>query len=294
MLTIIIWLYTIYFVLLCLEIYFATRSDLVQLSQNNKIYKILTFGKAELSVTQIQDDKKILSLLGAIGIPLAIAFHGGFGSLFAVVGANPFWHSAIYPFYFLFGALTSGSALLLAIVAFSWENKKSEEYKGIVNLLGKITLGFLLFDMLIEFAEFSVSLWGGIQSHVVGFNLILFGENWWVFWIVHVLFGIVIPLSILIFSNRTRVLGLAGLLIATTFMSVRLNIVIPALSFEKVSGLMESLMQPRLSYHYFPSMNEWLVALFIVAFGIGLFFIAKEFFPIIPFNRKLKHGNNVQ
>ena len=288
LLTIIIWLYTIYFFLICFEIYYAFRSDLVQLSQQYKFYKIFTFGNIDLSENRLLRDKRILGILGTIGIPLAIAFHGGFGSLFAVVGANPFWHTAIYPLYFLVGALTSGCALLTTIVAFLWDEKNNEEYKQTLFLLGRITLGLLAFDVLLEFADYSISLWGGIPSHVMGFKMILFGDNWWVFWIVHVLFGVIIPSFILITSPRSRFVGLAAAFIATTFMAVRLNIVIPGLSFERVSGLESSFIQPRLSYYYFPSLNEWLVGIFIVTFGIGLFFIAKKLFPLTTSVEKFK------
>ena len=67
---------------------------------------------------------------------------------------------------------------------------------------------------------------------------ILFGEFGWVFWGLHVGLGTLLPLALLtLWGNRTGAVGLAGLLIAVTFMTVRLNIVIPGLLDPHLRGL---------------------------------------------------------
>src|SRR3989338_8280867 len=90
-----VWLYTAYFLLLLVELVIAFRPSTPQRRQR-------------------------LQLLGTLGVPLAVAFHGGVGALFAVVGARPYWHSSLFPILFLSGALTSGGALLLSVVAWRW------------------------------------------------------------------------------------------------------------------------------------------------------------------------------
>ena len=88
-----IWMYTAYFILLVAELVLVFRAPTPQRN-------------------------RWLTILGSLGVPLAIAFHGGVGALFAVVGARPYWHTSLFPILFLSGALTSGGALLLSVVAY--------------------------------------------------------------------------------------------------------------------------------------------------------------------------------
>lgn len=241
-----IWLYTAYAIVLASELYLV-------------VYK--------------PKEKKRLKTLALFGIPLAIAFHGGVGSLFATVSARPVWHSSLVPILFLTGALVSGGALLIAIAALV-EPMRSELKKEIVGLIAKIVTGLIIFDIILEWAELSIPLWYGVGHEVETLRMMLFGQYWWVFWIVHLLIGTVIPLAILLRTRHVKWLGVAGLLIATSFMAVRLNIVIPALVMPEIEGLQNSFRDHRLKFTYVPTMHEWLVLMFIVCFGIGLFVVA--------------------
>ena len=99
---------------------------------------------------------------------------------------------------------------------------------------------------------------------------------WWVFWIVHLLIGTFLPLAILLKTQSPKWLGAAGLLIATTFMAVRLNIVIPALVTPEIEGLQRSFQDRRLTFSYMPTVHEWLVFVFIVCLGIAFFVVANR------------------
>ena len=279
-----VWLYTAYFLLLLVETWFVIRPDLVLWSTRSGMQGVaarwLTLGRNDLSPTTVEREKKIVKLLGTIGVPLAVAFHGGVGALFGVIGARPYWHSALYPILFLVGALASGGALLTAIVAFFWP-ERGKEHEELVSFLGKITLGLLALDLLLEWSEVSITIWGSIPSHVAGFKLMLFGPYWWVFWIVHLLLGSVIP--IVLFATRPRSVrwvGVAAGLMAATFMSVRLNIVIPSLAVPELEGLVHAYTDSRLQFYYFPSLHEWLVMLFVVSLGIALFYVGYRNLPI--------------
>ncbi|HHM01808.1 MAG TPA: hypothetical protein ENJ15_02265 [Caldithrix abyssi] len=257
-----IWLYTAYFILLLAETFYAFK-----LENNNDSAQ-----KEALS--------KKLRLLGSIGIPLAIAFHGGVGALFGVVSSNPMWHSALTPIFFLVGAIASGSALFTMIVAFFWEERNSAYFDEMIQLLAKIVLISVLFDLLLEWAELSIALWMGSPEHTFGYREMLFGEYWYVFWILHILLGVMVPVFLLATRKKPFAIGLASLLVVFTFIGVRLNIVIPGLVTEKIHGEATAYIHPRLSYHYFPSSMEWLVAIFIVSVGIGLFVIGNRYLKL--------------
>jgi molybdopterin-containing oxidoreductase family membrane subunit len=279
-----VWLYTAYFLLLLVEMWFVMRADLAKWSGlkglRGVLGRVLIFGKTELSPESMNRDRKYLKVLGSIGVPLAVAFHGGVGALFGTVVARPYWHTPIYPILFLTGALVSGGALMTAAVAFFWP-LKDQEWKNIVVSLGKVVLMLLFFDLILEWAEFSIPMWYGVGPEYELMRKVLFGKFWWVFWIVHFLLGSVIPIFLLVKWPKEPVkIGIAGSLIAITFMAARLNIVIPGLIEPQLKGLEKAFIDPRLRFEYMPSLFEWQVVLFIVALGFALFYIGYRLLPI--------------
>ncbi len=280
------WLYTAYFILLMVELWFAMRADLVACAGEpgfrGKLCQILAFGSKNTSDEAVARDMKVLRVLGMIGVPLAIAFHGGVGALFGVVGARPYWNSAITPIAFIVGALASGGALITFVAALWGPNRGSQEHRKMVAFLGQIVLGLLLFDLLLEWAEYSTQLYASIPAHTESLKLVLFGNYWWVFWVVHLLIGAVIPILLLIFGrNNVAAVATATAIIAITFLSVRLNIVIPALVVEEVEGLKHAFSGPGLSFDYFPSSMEWLFFIWTVALAGLLFLIGYSLLPIV-------------
>lgn len=286
-----VWLYTGYLLLLLTETYFVMRVDFVRLAKSASIagplkfiYKFLTLGYVDIEEFRLAGDRKVVQVLAAIGIPLALAFHGGVGALFAVVGAKPYWHTALVPILFLTGALTSGGALLTWVVSLLWD--KDETRTHLVELLGRIVLGLLCFDLILELVEIMVPLWGNVEYHIASLNLVLFGQYWYVFWIFHLFLGSLIPLALLSLKGRdTKSVGIAGFLIAFTFLSVRLNIVIPAQVVPELKGLETAFIEPHLMFNYLPNFHEWRLVMFIVALGWALFYLGWKILPLTAKNK---------
>ncbi|MHB8153981.1 MAG: NrfD/PsrC family molybdoenzyme membrane anchor subunit, partial [Bacillati bacterium] len=261
-----VWLYTAYFTLLLAELYFALRGDM---------------GRST-STASHERDRRALRVLGAVGIPLAIAFHGGVGALFGTVMAREYWHSALYPIIFLVGALLSGGALMTAIVAFFWP-RRDEAWRETMNFLSKLLLGLVLFDFLLEWAEYSIPGWYqiGAEYHLISY--VLFGPFWYVFWVIHLGFGVILPVLMLTLSKRPVVQGIAAALIAVTFFAIRLNLVIPGLISPELRGLQTAYLDPighRLSYSYVPSIFEWQVTIGVLAIGVALFYLGCRYLPL--------------
>ena len=280
-----VWLYTAYFLLVVTETWFALRADLVAWGRRpglpGLIGRLLTFGSRDGSEGARERDHRVLRVLGTLGVPLAVAFHGGVGALFGVLGARPYWNTSLMPIMFLVGALASGGALLTFVVAYFWPDQKAPAYRDMVALLGKLTLGLLAFDLILEWSELSINLYASIPAHAEAFRSVLFGPFWWVFWIGHLALGAAVPIALLaLFPNRPKVVGLAGLLIAATFIGVRLNIVVPGLIRPELVGLERAYTDLRLTFDYVPSQMEFLVGLFVVSFGVGLFFLGRWLLPL--------------
>lgn len=280
------WLYGSYFILLLIEFRFALRADLVQTpdakTPNALICKFIGFNPDRREDYSHEKDFRVLRILGSIGIPLAVAFHGSVGAIFGAVGARPYWNSGLTPIIFLVGALTSGGALLAFFTAIWGANGDTEENRRIVRLIGRIVLVLLAADVLLEWAEVSIGLWSSVPAESASLKLVLFGNFWWAFWFVHLGMGVVIPGVLLIAKPRSMTaVGLAGALIAFSFITVRLNIVIPALAVPELEGLKHAFTGPGLAFDYFPSVMEWFLFFFTVAVAALVFMAGKSILPII-------------
>lgn len=291
-----VWLYTAYFVLMLVEMWFAIRSDLARWSTMEGVRGSIgrTFGgiKGPLTLQQEAHARDWLKWLASIGIPLAITFHGGVGALFSTIAAHPFWHTPLMPILFLTGALVSGGALMAFMVATFWPHR-DEGFREMVGYLGRVVLGLLLFDVVLEWAEYSVPMWYGVGHEYELLRYVLFGRFWWVFWILHVGCGTVIPLALLtVKGNKPWAVGLAGLLIVMTFLTVRLNIVIPGLIDPNLRELQSAFVHPRLMFSYVPSFFEWQITLFIVAVGMAFTYLGFKFLPLTEVKENYEGGSH--
>ena len=119
-------------------------------------------------------------------------------------------------------------------------------------------------------------------------KLVLFGPFWWVFWLVHIGLGCVAPLFLLSSKDSLNRISWACGLIVVTFMSVRLNIVIPALAIPELKGLESAFIEKRLVFSYIPSLHEWQVSVFVVCLSAGLFYLGMWFFRFLGLSLQKK------
>ncbi|MBO9369744.1 MAG: polysulfide reductase NrfD [Chloroflexi bacterium] len=277
----IVWLYTVYFFLLLAEIWFVMRPSFVRGGEGKGfkagLYRFLTFGVRDLSPRAMERDRKIVRILGTIGVPLAIAFSGSVGTAFAVTVARAYWHTGLLPIMFLVSALASGGALLTTIVAFVLPNGLGEHREEVIGL-GRLLVLLLFVYFLMEIAEILVSLYETVPAHFIPIHDQLFGPNWWIFWILGMGMALVGPMLILTFLGRRSALwtGIAGLLATIGFIGIRWNIVLPGFAVEELPGISKSFFEPHWTYGlYIPSAMEWGVTLFSV--GVGVLILALGF-----------------
>jgi len=231
-----------------------------------------------------------------LGVFLAIVIPSQSGAFFGVVDARPFWHSALFPILFLASALTSGAAVLLAVrgalgpEAFAWTTPDPHaEHDLALSYLRRIVIGGLLLYFVLEFAEFSITLWNP-GSHSPEIHLILFGPYWWVFWIVHLAIGGILPLALLLSSQRRVVWIAAAIVVAVTFLTTRLNVLIPGQAVNELRGLQEAFSHPRLTHTYHATAMEYLVGLFLVAVGMAAYFLLRRVGAMLAFHLAKKGG----
>ena len=279
-----IWLYTVYMTLLIVEFWFLMRSDLIvgagMPGWRGRVSKVLSLGSRDTSEAGDARDMRRVRILATIGVPLAIMFHGGVGALFGVLASRPFWHSGMYPIIFLVSALASGGALLAVASGIFQEGWKA--HRGMILDLGKIVLGLVLLDILFQISEFLIGLYGSDPGFLQSFQMIVSGPSWYIFWVLQVGIGIVVPLVLLATplrrDPRAVIVGCAAVVIG--FLGVRLNIVIPGLSPEEIRGITDAVTDPRITSAYFPSAWEWLLSFGIAALGLVMFGLGEIFLPL--------------
>ncbi|MHB9075528.1 MAG: NrfD/PsrC family molybdoenzyme membrane anchor subunit [Desulfobaccales bacterium] len=263
-----VWLYSAYLILVVVMLWLSYKSDQP--------------GRDPEAVTKDRDRLRVLAM---IGIPLAIGFAGGVGALFATLAAREFWHSSLFPIFFLVGALTSGTALVTAVVAWQWPTRDAA-WKDLMTLLGRTVLVLILIDLILELAEFMTPSWYQIGSFYELTRYVLFGPYWYVFWVVHLLLGVVVPIVLLAKNRGPIITGVAATLVAVTFFAVRLNLVIPGLVTPELRGLEQAYSDPignRLTFAYLPTWFEWQVLLGALAFGVALWYVLIRLFPqVLP------------
>lgn len=205
------------------------------------------------------------------GLPFAIAFPSQSGAFFGVVDAKPYWHTALFPVLFLMSALASGAAALTFLEGIVGAAIGPEGHRRRLEWLRRALLVTVLLYFVLEWSEISIAYWSPVSEHRDAWNLVLFGPFWWVFWVVHLGLGGLLPLALLLRGGRSPArLTAAGGLIAASFVSVRLNVLIPGQALEQIRGLQDAFHHWRLTYFYVATPHEYLVSLFLVAVGIGL------------------------
>ena len=218
--------------------------------------------------------KRLGTWLSYASLPLGIGLVVVAGSVFGVVIGRPSWQGSALPLYFLLSALVAGTALLtFQFVAF-WPGQRGAAYVATARGLGRLFLGLLIVGLIASALGGLVILYPGVPAQATALQLTLFGPFWWVYWILHIGVGVVIPTILLLTQTQTaRRIGLAAGLFVITFIAVPLNIVIPPQLVVEVveKGLVVAYQGPGLHTSYFPTLSEWLVTLFALSFGFLVF-----------------------
>ena len=107
-------------VVLCLEIWFEFRADMVRWGRESSglkrlLYRTLTLWDDDCSERSVALDHRICYIITLVGIPSAFMLHGYVGFIFGSIKANPYWESPLMPVVFLMSAIVSGIALVLLI-----------------------------------------------------------------------------------------------------------------------------------------------------------------------------------
>ncbi len=229
------------------------------------------------------EDKALMKWAGAIGLVLVILYEAAGGALFGVAKARPAWHGGLFPLLFILSGFTVGVGTVVFLHVFLPKLFGGKVSKPAVVWLGELLLVLIIIEFLFVLSEYFVGLYSGIPSEVTPLKQILTGPFWYVFWIGQFLIGIVLPIVLLAWQ-RTRTsplwVAIAGLGVFIGTFAMRLNLVIPALAYPELKGLVEAVPSPRMTTVYVPSTMEWFVGLGIFGLGMAAFAVLYHLLPV--------------
>jgi len=225
---------------------------------------------------------RLLKVLMGIGLVLSLFVSGAVGALFGVQASRPFWHVGLFPVQFPFFSLASGAAVMLSVMAFFGPRDDSNR-KQQFWVLGLLSAVLVLVKLYFMWADYSVSIYGNVPQNVNAVSEILFGQYWWVFWVVQLVIGSLIPLSVLLqkrlVENRTLV-GWMGVSLLIGYAVARGLIVFPALAVPELENLATAFSGPGLTFEYFPSLMEWAVTVGTVGLATMGVLLGGDFLPL--------------
>ena len=150
--------YMTYMLIVVLEIWFSYRVDFIEKFKSSKglpkfIYKLIILGSTHDNENTRRLDKKLVVILGAIGIPVACILHGYVGFLFGSIKANLWWSTPLMFIIFIFSAIVSGLAVLIFLYLFVHWKRKIKINQESIDLMAKWLWGFMIIAVTLELME---------------------------------------------------------------------------------------------------------------------------------------------
>jgi predicted membrane protein len=286
-------IYGLYMVIVCLEIWIVFRPMIIQFSHTHpspflrRFYRLLTLGVLEFTPKTRALDQKVVHWLAAIDIPVVCILSGYVGFIFGSLKANAWWSSPMTPLIFLLSAIVSGTAMLILVyVSLKWLQGNSPEPRCLQSL-ANILLGFLILCVSLELMEVLQHFYERkedwqmlkvLMSDTLGFSFI---------WMQFIL-GAGIPLTLLTFIAifplkppvRTFLVCVSSATVLVQVITMRFNLVIGGQLLSKSGvGLHE--------FHF-----EWLgkegglAAIAILTSALICLYILTRIFPPFMSTRK--------
>lgn len=289
------WMFVLFnamLIIYALKTFLLIRGGLIRLAGRNKgllakIYSLLALGGRTYTEEMSRRDNRWVHILAWVSLPVGLLFYGANGAFFAILMNRPIWNSALTPLLFVVAALLSGGALV-AFLTHVFKQKDPLDPEGVCREdrlcldLGKAILFLLAVFLVLEAMQFFVGYQTAKTDIVTSLDLMVRGPGAWVFWIVHVLIGSLIPLALLVFgAHSPRAVSWACFLIFISFIAVRYNFVVSDLAVYKLEGLETAFVHSRLTTDYTPNLTEWMVSAWVISSGLMAFVLGIRYLPVL-------------
>ncbi len=245
----------------------------------NKLYHFLgSFWKGGRLQNML--NKRAVNVLCVTIIPVAFCIHTVTSWLFATT-YRPGWDSTNFGAYFISGAFLVGAGgVLIAMYifrkAYNLEKYITEKH---FDKMGRIVVLLALLYLYFNVNEYLVPAFKMKKSEDAHLTQLFAGDYAPIFWFA-ILAGMIIPILILIFKKGRKPLPalIAGILVVVGAWFKRYLIVTPTL----LHPFLPMTDVPENYKHYFPSWQEWAIAMGSLAGALLIITFFARVFPIIP------------
>lgn len=160
----------------------ATLRDRAKKLLPKRLYGFFSLGWTGSMRNWLHYEKAYL-LFAAISTPLVLSVHSVVSFDFAV-SLVPGWHTTIFPPYFVAGAIFSGFAMVVTLLAVA---RKVYHLEDIITIrhMERMNIVILVTGSIVGFAyamEFFIAWYSGVPYEVYAFLNRAFGPYWWAYW----------------------------------------------------------------------------------------------------------------
>ncbi|WP_429885515.1 NrfD/PsrC family molybdoenzyme membrane anchor subunit [Geoalkalibacter halelectricus] len=262
-----------------------------------KLFSVLTLGAWDVSPKALEKDHKAVTVLAAIGIPVACFLHGYAGFIFGSVKANALWMTPLMPVIFICSAVVSGIALCILCYIATMEIRKFlarrkgtagglsvEQLKGVeayeVRTSARYLLIFMILAVTLELLDIIFRGYTAVKSWEI-LRSVIYEIDFFHIFILQFGLGNLVPFILLLIPGLTvRRAAIASALVLFGVFMMRWNVVIGGQAFSLTfAGFMH--------YHLpiipttWETFREGLAgALLVITTPFVLFYFLNKIFPV--------------
>jgi Ni/Fe-hydrogenase subunit HybB-like protein len=276
-----------YFFISLLLLYFPLLPDLKILIEHNKsfpkwmnrFYRFLgSFWRGNMRQVRISD--RAINILCITIIPVAFCIHTVTSWLFATT-YRPGWDSTNFGAYFISGAFLVGAGGVVVAMYVFRRYYHLEKYITKIHFekMGRIVVLLALLYLYFNINEYLIPAFKMKKPEEAHLTNLFTGEFAPVFWFA-IMVGMIIPIIILLFRSGRKPLPMfiVGIMVVIGAWFKRYLIVTPTL----LHPFLPMHDAPAQYHHYFPSWEEWAIAMGSLAGALLVITLFARIFPIIP------------
>jgi Ni/Fe-hydrogenase subunit HybB-like protein len=237
---------------------------------------------------QIKENEKAAKVLAVAAVITALFVHSGTGFIFGVINGRDMFFSSITPLAFVVAALSSGSALAMLVLYFTFKITGRFIDERFFQQLSKVMLGLIIFVLYLVTIEHLTHLY--VPEAQEGERYVMFSGNFftWVFWVQLYAIGLIAPIAILL---NPRIRGNVKWILIASAMHIigvigeRMLFILPGQFLPVPIFPGYRLTSPFLDGQivtYFPHVAEWVQYIGIFGFIALVYIVGISMLPLLP------------
>lgn len=241
---------------------------------------------------QLRISNRSINILCILIIPVAFSIHTVTSWLFATT-YRPGWDSTNFGAYFISGAFLVGAGGVAVAMYIFRRYYHLEKYitEHQFERMGRIVVLLALLYLYFNVNEYLVPAFKMKKPEEVHLTGLFTGEFAPLFWFA-ILVGMILPIIILLFKKGRRPLPvfIAGIMVVVGAWFKRYLIVTPTLlhPFLPMQNVPESY------HHYFPSWEEWAIAMGSLSGALLVITFFARIYPIIPIQETITEQHEME